>query len=231
MNRARGNDCIVFDLDGTLVDSALVCVEILNGMLADRGSVRTIHPARAKPWFSFGGTRMVAALLADDCGDPEMEVIEFRRRYTERATPQASLFAGVRDGLVELAAEGYRLAVCSNKPQHLCDKVLADLRLRDLFEVVVGSREGYRAKPAPDLLDLTLLRLRLPADRCLYVGDSEVDHAVATAAGMPFHFVTYGYAEPGWSADPLTRHDHFDDVVAAITGEAPARRRRAIAAR
>ena len=102
MNRRPAGDCIVFDLDGTLVDSAFVCVEILNGMLADRGSVRTIHPAHAKPWLSLGGPRMVAALLAGDCGDPSVEIVEFRRRYAERATPQASLFAGVRDGLADL---------------------------------------------------------------------------------------------------------------------------------
>lgn len=222
--------CIVFDLDGTLVDSAHVCVDILNGMLAERGSVRTIHPARAKPYMSLGGARMVAALLADECGDPDVEIVEFRRRYAERPTPPASLFAGVRHGLQALSAAGHRLAVCSNKPQPLCDKVLADLRLANLFEVVVGARAGYRAKPATDLLDLTLLSLRLPAQACVYVGDSEVDHAVAQAAAMPFHFVTYGYAEPDWRAGALARHDRFEDVVAAILGGAPAVERRASAA-
>ena len=212
--------CIVFDLDGTLVDSAYVCVDILNGMLADRGSLRKIHPAHAKPYLSLGGPRMVEALLADACGDPEVEILEFRRRYADLPTPAASLFAGVRDGLHSLDAEGHRLAICSNKPQHLCEKVLADLGLATLFEVVVGTREGYRAKPATDLLDLTLLHLRRPADACVYVGDSEIDYELATAAGMAFHFVTYGYAAPGWSVEPLTRHDRFRDVVAAIRGAA-----------
>lgn len=225
------SECIIFDLDGTLVDSAFVCVEILNGMLAERGSVRTIHPAHAKPYFSLGGTRMVSALLAEDCGDPEVEIVEFRRRYADRPTPPASLFAGVGEGLEALATAGYRLAICSNKPQLLCDKVLADLHLAGLFEVAVGGRQGYHAKPARDLLDLTLLGLRVPADACAFVGDSDVDHAVAVAAGMPFHFVTYGYAEPGWSADSLIRHDSFGEVVAAILGAAPAVRRRANATR
>lgn len=222
--------CVIFDLDGTLVDSAAVCVGILNDMLADRGSVRTIHPTHAKPWFSLGGARMVAALLAEECGDPEVEIVEFRHRYAERPTPSASLFAGVREGLLALSAAGTRLAVCSNKPQHLCDKVLADLRLAHLFEIAVGARAGYRPKPATDLLDLTLLHLRRPAEDCVYVGDSEVDHDVAAAAEMPFHFVTYGYAEPGWSADAFVRHDRFADVVAAILGGAPEVERRASAA-
>ena len=222
--------CIVFDLDGTLVDSAFVCVDILNGMLAERGSVRTIPPAHAKPYLSLGGARMVAALLAEECGDPEVEIVDFRRRYAERPTPPASLFEGVRDGLHALSGAGRRLAVCSNKPQPLCDKVLADLRLGQLFEAVVGSRPGYRAKPATDLLDLTLLTLRLPAEACVYVGDSEVDHALADAVAMPFHFVTYGYAEPDWRAEALARRDRFADVVAALLGGAPAGERRASAA-
>lgn len=222
--------CVIFDLDGTLVDSAFVCVDILNDMLADRGSARTIHPAHAKPWFSLGGARMVAALLAEECGDPDVEIVEFRRRYAERPTPAASLFPGVREGLHALADAGKRLAICSNKPQHLCDKVLADLNLTPFFEIVVGARAGYRAKPATDLLDLTLLTLRRPADDCLYVGDSEVDHAVAAAAEMPFRFMTYGYAEPGWTAAAMTRHDTFAALVTDLLGEVPDVRRTAAAA-
>lgn len=224
------SECIVFDLDGTLVDSALVCVDILNGMLADRGSLRKIHPAHAKPYLSLGGPRMVEALLAEACGDPQVEIVEFRRRYADLPTPTASLFADVRDGLHTLAAAGYRLAICSNKPQHLCEKVLADLGLAALFEVVVGMREGYRPKPASDLLDLTLLNLRRPAEACIYVGDSEVDHELATTAGIPFRFVTYGYAEPGWTVEPLIRHDRFRDVVAAILGGPAEVARRTVAA-
>lgn len=222
--------CVIFDLDGTLVDSALVCVDILNGMLADRGSVRKIHPAHAKPYLSLGGAAMVEALLAEEGGDPQVEIVEFRSRYADLPTPPSSLFAGVRDGLHALRAAGHRLAICSNKPQALCDKVLADLKLAPLFDVAIGAREGYRAKPAADLLDLTLLHLRRPAGACVYVGDSEVDHEIATAAGMPFHFVTYGYAAPGWTAEPLSRHDRFADVVDAVLGEAPEAARRASAA-
>lgn len=225
------SECVIFDLDGTLVDSALVCADILTGMLAARGSMRTISPAQTKPFLSRGGTRMVAALLANECGDPELEIAEFRRRYAETATPPESLYPGVRAGLIALTAGGRRLAICSNKPQPLCDKVLADLDLADMFEVVVGWRAGFRAKPAIDLLDLTLLRLRLTAERCVYVGDSELDHAVAKAAGIPFHFVTYGYAELGWSARRLTRHDRFDHVVAAILDAEVRPRRRATGAR
>jgi phosphoglycolate phosphatase len=222
--------CVIFDLDGTLVDSQAICVEILNEMLADRGSVRTIHPATARPYLSMGGARMVAALLAEDCGDPEVEIVEFRRRYAERPTPVASLFPGVREGLHALAEAGLRLAICSNKPQHLCDKVLADLGLASLFEIVVGARAGYRAKPATDLLDLTLLHLRRPADDCVYVGDSEVDHAVAVAAEMPFRFMTYGYAEPGWTAAAMIRHDAFPALVTNLLGDMPDVRRTAAAA-
>lgn len=222
--------CVIFDLDGTLVDSQAICVEILNEMLADRGSVRTIHPATARPYLSMGGPRMVEALLAEACGDPEVEIVEFRRRYAERPTPSTSLFPGVRDGLQALSAAGKRLAVCSNKPQQLCDKVLAELSLAPLFEIVVGARAGYRAKPATDLLDLTLLHLRRPAGDCVYVGDSEVDHAVAAAAEMPFRFMSYGYAEPGWTAPAMIRHDPFADLVAGILDDVPAVERRTAAA-
>lgn len=212
------NECIIFDLDGTLVDSAMVCVEVLNEMLAERGSTRVLHSSLAKPYLSLGGAPMVSALLGSECGDPEVEIADFRRRYADRPTPMSSLYDGVHAGLVALSGAGARLAICSNKPQNLCDKVLDELGLASLFEVAIGGRSGYRPKPATDLLDLTLQSLNLHPASCVYVGDSDVDHEVAQTVGIPFHFMTYGYSDPDWTIAPLNRHDHFTSVVSAILG-------------
>lgn len=204
---------IIFDLDGTLVDSCGICIAILEGMLKARGVARVIDPLVARPLMSVGGEKMVAALLDEHCGNPTEELTEFRSRYSAIETPPTSLFKGVAAGLDALCDLGLTMAICSNKPQQLCDKVLEDTGLADYFSVVVGGMAPLRPKPAPDLLEKTLAGLGIPPQECLFVGDSELDHAVAEQAGIPFHFVTYGYAQAGWTPSNAQIQDDFDQLV------------------
>lgn len=190
---------IIFDLDGTLVDSNAICVEILQEMLEDRGSARQIDPVASAPNMSMGGEQMVRAILAEECRDAAADLADFRARYAVRITPMTSLFEGVSDGLERLKLAGFVLAICSNKPANLCAKVLEDTGLASLFSTVVGGGACMRPKPAPDLLDATLTQLGANAEDCLFVGDSDLDYAIAAAAEIPFCFMSYGYAEPGWS--------------------------------
>lgn len=217
---------LIFDLDGTLVDSCGICVDILSQMLVERGSDHCIDPLGARPYMSHGGQRMVSALLGPACGDPAAELADFRARYAERPTDPASLFEGVVESLTLLADAGHRMAICSNKPQNLCDKVLADTGLAALFPVVVGGGPTLRAKPHPDLLDETLRQLGSDPADCLFIGDSELDHQVAQARGIPFLFLTYGYADPAYQPDPAASHDHFTGLTGAVLDLTRGRRAR-----
>lgn len=210
---------LVFDLDGTLVDGAAVFVDILNEMLAERGSSRVLTIADARPFLSLGGPALVGGTLAEECGDLTREVVDFRERYAARVTSRSSVYEGVQNGLHELASCGFTLAICSNKPQNLCEKVLSDVGLAHLFQVIVGSTPGRRAKPAPDLMDLTLSKLRSSPSRAVLIGDSEVDHALAQATGVPFLFVSYGYAAEGWDSSTLVQFSRFAELVAALRDE------------
>lgn len=206
-------NCIIFDLDGTLVDSNAICVGILQEMLDERGSIRRIDLSESARYMSLGGERLVSALLGQECGNPAAELAEFRDRYARTLTPEQSLFTGVRNGLERLRSARLELAICSNKPVSLCAKVLEDTGLAPLFGVVVGGQAGMRPKPAPDLLDATLSQLCAPADQCIFVGDSELDHAVASDAEIPFCFMRYGYAEPDWEPDHGESFDSFPNLV------------------
>ena len=206
---------IVFDLDGTLVDSSVICTDILNEMLHERGSERAISPLDAKPYLSRGGLYLVTNVLGEECGNPEKELLEFRRRYAEWPTPANSMYDGVHEGLHELIDLGFNLAICSNKPQYLCDKVVSELGLAQIFSAVVGTAPGRRAKPDPHLMQLTFAELGATASECLYVGDSELDAVVAAVTGVPFLFVTYGYCEEVWTVRGAAQFDRFGDVVEA----------------
>lgn len=213
-----GIDTIVFDLDGTLIDSVGHCTAILNEMLSERGCERQICVQAARPWLTVGGHHMVTALLADDCGDPEEELADFRRRYNGRPTPADCLYAGVAEGLEQLRDRGYRIALCSNKPQLLCEKVLSELGLAHCFDLIVGSRPELRHKPAPDMLAVVFAELGVSADNCILVGDSEIDQIIADEAEMPFLFMTYGYAAANYDRTKLTCLDGFEQLVAYLGG-------------
>jgi phosphoglycolate phosphatase len=211
---------IIFDLDGTLVDSCTVCVEILQDMVFERAFDYRIDPVIARQYMSRGGEMMVASLLGPAARDSAADLAEFRERYSHRTTPKDALFAGVVDGLRALSDCGFDLAICSNKPQMLCDKVLHDTALAGHFRVVVGGQAGLRPKPATDLLDHTLSLLARSAKQCVYVGDSELDHETASARGVPFHFVTYGYADPDWEPAGCHVHSEFRQLVKMLTERA-----------
>ncbi len=214
---------VIFDLDGTLVDSAVHCAAILSEMLEERGSSRRVTRAEAMPQMSYGGHHLVTTLLGEECGDGAAEVIDFRARYAARPTPETCIYAGVRAGLRDLAARGFTLAVCSNKPQGLCDKVLDDLGLRPFLSSVVGGRPELAAKPHPAMIERNLADMGASAATTLLVGDSEVDQAAAVAAGIPFWLVGYGYPGADWTPVADARFDSFPAVVAALA--APGRRR------
>jgi phosphoglycolate phosphatase len=209
-------DDIVFDLDGTLVDSVGQCARIVNDMLRARGAAPTVTAAQTRPLVSVGGAKMVSALLGTAGGDPEAEIAEFRVRYAELPTPEDSLFPGAEDALRTLASRGYRLSICSNKPQCLCEKVVRELGLCDLFGAVVGRQQGRPAKPDPAHLDETLLRAGGRRSRAVYVGDSEVDVELARNAGVPLIFVAFGYGAVPRSSGEVLVASRFADLPALV---------------
>lgn len=212
------NQLVIFDLDGTLVDSCGTCVAILSEMLEERGSSHAIDPVDARAYMSCGGIEMISALLGPSCGDPEAELADFRARYQDRVTPRGALFAGVEHNLMKLRASGFQLAICSNKPQNLCEKVLEDTGIAHLFDAVVGRRSHLPPKPEPDLLAEVLKQLAADPQNCIFVGDSEIDHLTALTAEMPFLFVNYGYAEDGWQPDNCEIYGSFPAMTARIIG-------------
>lgn len=212
-----GPPSLIIDLDGTLVDSAPLIAGIINQMLADRGSPRTVAASEARIFLTQGGSQLVTALLGPDLDDLDRDLADFRIRYAALQTPADCLFPGVRDGLDALSALGVRMAICSNKPQSLCDKIIVDLALDHHFVAIVGSTDGVPMKPAPDLAFRALAQLGTTAPDCRYVGDSDVDQQTAANAEIGFLFVTYGYAEQGQPIDALARFDCFDQIAPFIS--------------
>lgn len=203
-------DTILFDLDGTLLDSAPLVGLILNGMRENQGRA-PLPLSSYRQWISLGATDLVGNAMEAEAQNVPTLVKEFRHRYRELPTPINTLFPGVMETIVALAASGVRLGICSNKPEHLCRKVLIETGLSDHFGCVVGGDTVSQPKPYRQPLDYAMGALGAAAPSTIFVGDSTVDQRSADAAQLPFVFFTGGYDDgvdvgaAYWCIDAVTQ--------------------------
>lgn len=184
----------IFDLDGTLVDSAEDIAEAVNRLYDDLGHPR-VPVATVKTWIGDGVQVLVGRALAHAGEDRTVgEVLPgFMVHYHDCLLLAPRLYPGVAAALAGLQQAGIPMAVCTNKPAPLVPPLLAHLGIDGFFPVVVGGGSLPWRKPDPAPLRAAAERLGVPVADCLMVGDSGTDHAAAVAAGMPVALVRYGY--------------------------------------
>lgn len=192
---------MVFDLDGTLVDSAPVVAGILNEMRHQLRAKDALSLDCYRTWSSEGGAVLVGNALEISSEDAEQIVPEFRRRYFELSTPANSIYPGVIELLEALKARNIRLAICSNKPANLCKKVLNELNLDSYFDLVIGGDTLAKKKPDPLPLMHIINAMGINSSQILYVGDSSIDQNTAKSAEIDFAFFAGGY-DPKISLEP-----------------------------
>jgi phosphoglycolate phosphatase len=203
-------DTVLFDLDGTLLDSAPLVGRILNDMRESTGRA-PLPLSSYRQWISLGAADLVGNAMEAEAQNVSTLVQEFRHRYRELPTPINTLFPGVTETVAALAASGVRLGICSNKPEHLCRKVLIETGLSDHFGCVVGGDTVSQSKPHRQPLDYALGVLEAAAPSTIFVGDSTVDQRAAHAAQLPFVFFTGGYDDgvdvgaAYWCVDTVTQ--------------------------
>jgi phosphoglycolate phosphatase len=186
---------IVFDLDGTLIDSAPDLAAAINALLADLGREPLSVP-EVRRMIGDGVAMLVArALAARQCGqvDPTEASRVFMRHYEADATSRTICFPGAADALRVLQAGGLPLAVCTNKPARITATILARLGIAHYFARVIGGDSLPFRKPDPRVLLALAEGFAVRPDATLLVGDSEVDAATARAAGVPFVLMKHGY--------------------------------------
>lgn len=211
---------IIFDLDGTLIDSARITGLILDQMLAERGVGEPADREAIKAMDAVGGTAMIAAVLGMHTTDPAADLEEFRRRHRLVEVPSDVLFPGVAGAIGALSARGIGMAICSNKPQGLCEKILGDLGIADHFAAIVGSTADRPRKPDPASALLALGAVGGRVEATLFCGDSAIDVETAAAAGITACLVGWGYGTAHARAlhpDLPVMHD-MADLCALVHG-------------
>ena len=209
---------VIFDLDGTLVDSAPDIHAAVNRLLADLGE-GALSAQTVKGFIGNGVPTLVARVLAA-CGhgpDPARLAewqAGFLRHYEADSTTLTQLYPGVTEALSALASDGHQLALCTNKPEGPARHILDAFGLAGFFPVVIGGDSLPQRKPDPAPLLAAADGLAGPV---LFVGDSEVDAETALAAQVPFLLFTEGYRKAPVHALPhAARFDRFSDLPAQV---------------
>ena len=190
---------IVFDLDGTLVDTAPDLVSTLNFVLADEGLAPVAYDD-ARRMIGGGARRMIErALIAKGRNVPAVGLDRmfggFVAHYGAHIADRSRPFPYLEGVLERLASEGRRLAVCTNKLEWLAVKLLDALKLSQYFAAICGPDTFGVQKPDPKILRLTIGRAGGAVARAIMVGDSMTDVRTARAASVPAIAVAFGYTE------------------------------------
>jgi phosphoglycolate phosphatase len=216
---------VLFDLDGTLVDSAADIAAALNGTLAERG--RPPLPVDAvgaltgygaeelvRRGFAAAGAPLGAEALAAATAD-------YLGRYGAHPAEHTVLFADAGPALADLRERGIRVAVCTNKETALAERVLEAVGVAGDVEAVVGADAVEHRKPDPRHLEATLAAEDATAEEAVYVGDTAIDAEAAAAASLRCAMVAWGAPEaatgPVWA-----RLERFGELAALLAGEGAA---------
>ena len=217
---------IVFDLDGTLVDSAPDLHAAVNRMLAECGKAPLSLETVTR--FIGNGIPNLVRLVMRERAIPQEEEAHMNalmlRHYTAHPVDLTRPYDGVRAALTSLRAEGYKLGVCTNKFRAPSVQILDALDLSRFFDVVIGGDSLPVKKPDPAPLNAAFSDLKAPP--LLYVGDSEVDAETAERAKIRFGLFTRGYRKSPVHA--LTHLFSFDDF-STLAGQVKALSRGATA--
>jgi phosphoglycolate phosphatase len=211
---------IVFDLDGTLVDTAPDLVSTLNLLLAREG-IAALPLVEARDMIGQGARALIArgfAAAGAPLDDEKLSALfaDFIAHYLAHIADESRPFPGVIAAIDVLTAEGARLAVCTNKRTDLSVALLDALDLTHRFAAVVGADAAPAAKPSAAHLVATVERAGGRMERAVMVGDSASDAGAARAAGVPLVLVSFGYTDtPARELGADVLIDHFDDLPEA----------------
>lgn len=224
MSSVSAKPIIVFDLDGTLVETAPDLLYSLNHCLRISG-LEEADPASLRRFVGHGGKVMIErAFAAQQKQIDEVRldhlVEEFRSYYAENMPGQSSFFPGVLEAMDRFAANGYILAVCTNKFEALAIRLLKAMGEDQRFAAICGADSFAFRKPDPRHLTETIKQAGGDQNRAIMVGDSRTDIDTAKAAGIPVVAVDFGYTDlPVHHYEPSRVISHYNEFTLQMADE------------
>lgn len=215
---------VLFDLDGTLIDSAPDLGAAADQMRTDRG-LPSLPLEQYRPMAGAGARGMLGIAFGMAPGHPDYDALreEFFANYERRMTRLTYAFDGIAELILQLRERGLAWGVVTNKSMRFTGPLTRGMELFASAGAVVGGDSTPHAKPHPAPLIEAARQLGLPPARCIYVGDDERDIAAGRAAGMPTIAATYGYlgGSGDWAAWGADAHIDSPLDLLALLQSAP----------
>ena len=214
---------LVFDLDGTLIDTAPDLIDTLNVIL-EREGYAAVPFERGRDAIGGGAKKLLERALVQQNAKVsparlDQLYVDYVKHYSEHIADRSRPFPGLERALDMLSARGYRLAVCTNKLEWLSVRLLDLLNLKHRFVAICGQDTFKIAKPNPEVLRKTVIAAGGDPARAIMVGDSIADISAARAADIPVIAVDFGYTDTHVTAlGPDAVISAYDQLLPAIDG-------------
>ncbi|MBU2533100.1 MAG: phosphoglycolate phosphatase [Alphaproteobacteria bacterium] len=221
------NQTVVFDLDGTLIDTAPDLILATNHVLADAG-FEAVNETIMRPVISFGSRAMITAGIRHQGAEASEAAIDamFAKLidfYGSNIAVKSAPFPGLVNVLDELQRRGMTIAICTNKREDMAKLLMKELGLAAYFSVITGRDTFPVCKPHPEHLLGAIRAAGGSANRSVMVGDSTTDYETAKAANVPIIGVTFGYTDiPVVELDCEAVITHYDEFLPALERLMPA---------
>jgi phosphoglycolate phosphatase len=207
---------LLFDLDGTLIDTAPEIADALNRTLRWLGRP-AVEPDVVRGWIGDGARALLGKALGHPADDTAWEYFSYE--YNRACGTSSKLYPGTRAMLERLHAKGFRMAVLTNKESRFAHKLLSLHDITGHFDLLVAGDTLPFKKPDPRVIGHALAALDVPADEAALIGDSPTDIRTARAAGIRAWAVSHGYPQHGFADDEpdawLTSFADFDPEVSS----------------
>ena len=189
----RRYKAVIFDLDGTLLDTLADLAEGTNYALHINGFPERT-PDEIRRFVGKGARKLIERAVPDGQVEAALEKVrqDFNVYYKIHCKDHTGPYPGIMEMLQELVQQGYSLGVVSNKPDFAVQELIPEY-FPDIFASISGERQGVAKKPAPDLIREAMKTLHADSSNAVYVGDSEVDLEAAANAGIPCISVAWGF--------------------------------------
>lgn len=218
---------VIFDLDGTLADTSGDLLAAANFCFRGLGHGDVLSVGQdagtalrgGRAMLTAGFERLGVAYTDDDIDDQYPVLLE---AYGRDIATHTQLYPGARDAVARLRDTGYKVGICTNKPEGLAEQLMAELSFRDAFDSLVGADTLPVRKPRPDPFIAAVTRAGGDPGRALLVGDTKTDRDTSANAGVPSVLVTFGPSGGDMAAlnpEALMGHyDEMDEIAARLIG-------------